>query len=78
MVSPDYLICMVSPDYCISFWITGRRCSLKYARTIGDALAVTQHRNGKARRCHRRRTIRKLHAVGIFLKDTIPCYWSRL
>jgi len=61
----------------VPLWTTGRRCSLKYAKRISDTLSVAQQRIVKAQRCHRRRTIRKLHAIDIFLKDTIPCYWSR-
>ena len=59
-------------------WARDGRCSRKYAQRIAVQLTLTQQRNEKARCCHRRRTICRLHAIGIKLKNTIKCHWKLL
>jgi hypothetical protein len=60
----------------VPVWARGGYCSRKYAEQIVTPLTRTQQRNAKAARCHRRRTIARLHAIGIKLKDTIKCHWK--
>jgi len=62
----------------VTLWARGERCSRRCAEPISAQLALTQQRNAKAARSHRRRTIRRLHAIGIKLKTTIKCHWKYL
>ncbi len=41
-------------------------------------LALTQRRSSKAARYHGRRTIKRLHTIGIKLKNMTKCHWSCL
>jgi hypothetical protein len=59
-------------------WTRGGHCSRKYAEQIAAQLTRTQQRRVKAARCHRRRTLARLHALGITLENTIKCHWRRL
>lgn len=58
-------------------WARGGRCSHRLAQQITAQLTKTQHRNDRSARSHRKRTIRRLHAIGIKLKDLRPCHWPR-
>ena len=50
----------------------------KRAQAISRRLLVTQQRNARAAHSHRRRTLRRLHEIGVFLKDAIICQPRRL
>jgi len=62
----------------VPVWTRGGRCLRKRARTISRRLLVTQQRNARAAHSHRRRTLRRLHEIGVFLKDAIICQPKRL
>jgi hypothetical protein len=59
----------------VPIWFRGGRCSRPLAEAISQVLCRTQHRNAKAARSHRKRTLRRLHALGLFLKDLPICQW---
>jgi hypothetical protein len=61
----------------VALWARGGRCSRKYAEQISAHLTLTQQRNAKAARSHRRRTIARLHTIGIKLKTITKCHWKR-
>ena len=42
---------------------------------IAKDLHYHQNNREKSRRSHRKRTIRRYHELGIYLKDTLPCHW---
>ena len=48
---------------------------LNYPTLIATKASRVQKRNLKARRSHRKRTIRQLHAVGIYLTRIPTCRW---
>lgn len=62
----------------VPVWARGERCSRRCAERISAQLTLTQRRNAKAACSHRRRTIRRLHAIGIKPKSTIKCHWKYL
>jgi len=62
----------------VPIWTRGGRCSRARAEAISRRLLLTQQRNARAARCHRWRTLRRLHEKGVFLKDTIICQPRRL
>ena len=57
-------------------WAHGGRCSRDLAAALAQRLNRTQQRNARAQRSHRQRTLRRLHQLGICLKDLAPCKWS--
>jgi len=59
-------------------WACGGRCSRKLAEMIVAQLTLTQHHNTKYRRSHRRNTIKRLHKMGIVLKNLTRCNWNLL
>ncbi|TVS20197.1 MAG: hypothetical protein EA424_05200 [Planctomycetaceae bacterium] len=60
----------------VAVWFAGGRCSRRRAEAISAQLAVTQQRNAKAARSHRKQTIRRLHELGITLNTLIRCQWK--
>ena len=54
-------------------WQRGGRCSRARAQAISAQLTLTQQRNAKADRSHRKRKLHKLHELGIKLKDLCRC-----
>ena len=60
----------------VPVWCRGGRCSLRLAEEIAARLAVVQARNLKARQSHRKATIKRLHEMGIRLRDLRICRWS--
>ena len=62
----------------VSRWARAGRCSHKCAEQIRTQLTLTQQRNATAARSHRRRTITRLHRIGIKLKAITKCHWKRL
>lgn len=77
--NPDLTVCQVraATAMLVPLWARGGHCSRKYAEQIVMQLERTQQRSVKAARCHRRRTIARLHAIGITLENTIKCHWRR-
>ena len=57
-----------------SWWLSGRASAALIAHTA-RVIEHWQQRNATARRCHRRRTLRKLRQNDIILKDLIRCRW---
>jgi hypothetical protein len=78
--NPALTVCQVrtATSSLAPLWAQGGRCSRKRAELIAAQLALTQHRNAKAARSHRKRTIRRLHAIGVKLKTINKCHWTRL
>ncbi|MDA8377098.1 MAG: hypothetical protein M0Z50_08575, partial [Planctomycetia bacterium] len=62
----------------VGVWTRGGRCTPALARLISQTLIRTQRRNTTAERSHRKRTIQRLHMLGLKLKDMIVCDWSHL
>ena len=59
--------------------VVSRRAVLAQAGRMSQrAIGVTQQRNAKAARSRRRQTLRRLHEIGVFLKDAIICQPRRL
>ncbi|HEB80129.1 MAG TPA: transposase [Rhodospirillales bacterium] len=58
-------------------WYRGGRCSRNRAESIAAQLAITQKRNAKARRSHRKRTIQRLQSRGFRLSDLVRCQWPK-
>jgi hypothetical protein len=75
--NPRLTVCQIgtATSKLAPLWARGGRCSRKYAEHLSAQLALTQQRNTKAARSHRRRTIARLQTIGIKLKDTIKCHW---
>jgi len=48
------------------------------AEAIGRPLLITQQDNARSARSHRKRTLRLLHARGVFLKNLRICKWPNL
>ena len=59
----------------VPIWHRHGRCTRAIALSISRQLVRTQHRNAKARRSHRKRTLRRLHKIGVKLKDVRTCRW---
>jgi len=78
--NPGLTVCQVHTATAMLtvLWVRGGRCSRKYAESISAQLALTQRRISKTEHSHRRRTIRRLHAIGIKLKNITKCHWNRL
>ncbi|MGC8625141.1 MAG: hypothetical protein ACP5I8_07540 [Phycisphaerae bacterium] len=62
----------------VGVWTRGGRCTQALAQMISQTLIRTQRRNVAAERSHRKRTLRRLHTLGLKLKDMIVCDWSHL
>ncbi len=60
----------------VPVWYRGGRCSRKQAEVIAAQLALTQARNAAARRSPRKRTLPRLHRIGIYLADIRHCKWA--
>jgi len=58
----------------VGLWYHGGRCSRNRAESIAAQLTLTQQRNEAA---HRKRTVRRLQAIGVFLKNLRMCEWTR-
>ena len=56
----------------------GGRCSRTFAERISRQIVRTQQSNVKSRRRHRKRTLGRLHARGLYLKDLRMCQWKSL
>ena len=61
----------------VGLWYRGGRCSRKRAESIAAQLTITQERISKARRSHRKRTVRRLQAYGFRMSDLTPCQWQK-
>jgi len=61
----------------VPIWSKGGCCTRVMAQAISDKILRTQTRNDKARRSAKKTTIRRLHALGIWLKKIKRCTWSR-
>jgi len=57
-------------------WVRDGRCSRKCAQWISRQIVRTQQRNAKSDRSHRKRTLRRLHEIGLYLKDLRMCQWK--
>jgi len=62
----------------VPVWHRKGRCSRQGAEAISRRLLTTQQRNTLAARSPRRRTLRLLHARGVFLKNLRMCHWPNL
>ena len=73
---PDLTICQIRTvtSMLAPIWARGGRCPRKQAETISAQLTLTQERNRRTGRSHRRSTIRRLQGRGLFLKDPPRCY----
>ncbi len=78
--NPLLAVCQVrtATRYLASIWARGGRCSRTFAEWISRQIVRTQQRNAKSRRSHRKRTLRRLHARGLYLKDLRMCRWKPL
>jgi len=76
--NPALTLCQIrtATRLLVPLWIRGGRCSRKFAESISRQLVRTQHRNAKAQRSHRKRTLRRLHNIGMYLKDLRTCQWN--
>jgi hypothetical protein len=61
-----------------AIWYRGGRCSRAWAEAISRRLIRTQHDNAKSDRSHRKATLRRLHEIGLHLKDLHTCQWKPL
>ena len=57
------------------WWLTMSPPKRLLERTAGE-IERTQRRNAEARRCHTKRTRRRLHALGIKLTELPRCCWD--
>jgi len=57
------------------WWLVGRASPtlIEHTATI---IQHWQQRNATARKCHRKRTLKKLRKNSIILKNLIPCKWT--
>ncbi|MFN0138234.1 MAG: hypothetical protein ACKVS9_19190 [Phycisphaerae bacterium] len=55
----------------------GRSLFPKSGGIVGGQLTTTQQRNAAAAKSHRKRTLRRLRALGVRLRDLRVCRWSR-
>jgi len=78
--NPGLALCQIrtATAKLVSPWARGDHCSQRCAEQIGARLALTQQRNAKAARSHQRRSIARLHAMGIKLKTIAECHWKSL
>ena len=73
----DLTLCQIrsATAQLVPLWHRRGRCSRTLAESIQRPLQVTQERNAKTRRSHRKQTLRRLHALGLYLKDLRTCHW---
>jgi len=57
-----------------SCWLSGNVCAALIEAAAGE-IQHWQQRNATARKCHTKRTRKKLRKMGIYLKDLIHCKW---
>lgn len=62
----------------VPLWHCGGRCSRKRAEAIAGQLLVTQQRNTASYRAHRKKTLQKLHNIGVKLRTCRICRWLRI
>ena len=76
--NPDLTVCQVrtATSRLAVIWVRGGRCSRRFAELISRQLALTQQRNARAEASHRKRTLRRLHQIGVYLEDLPTCQWK--
>ena len=57
-------------------WSLGRTAANVLFEAAAKQIAYYQQRIAAARRCHTKKTLRKLHALGIQLTDLPRCKWQ--
>ena len=75
---PELTVCQVHAAVAAlvpCWWLVGRASPtlIEHTATI---IQHWQQRNATARKCHRKRTLKKLRKNGIILKNLIPCKWT--
>jgi hypothetical protein len=60
----------------IPFWWLDLRPPMKLLERTSAEIERAQRRNALARRCHAKRTRRRLHALGIKLTEVPRCRWG--
>lgn len=61
----------------VPLWLRGGRCSRPTAECLAAQLTFTPQHNAAAARSHRKRTLRRLRAIGIRLRALRICHWPR-
>ena len=76
---PELTVCQVrtATRRPVPLWLRGGRCSRRTAESLAAQLTLTQQRNATAARSHRKRTLRRLRAIGIRLRALRICQWPR-
>ena len=75
--NPELTVCQVHTavgSLVRSWWLNGR-ASAALIQATARTIQHWQQRNATARRCHIKRTRKKLRQLGIYLKDLIRCKW---
>ena len=62
----------------VPLWYRGGRCSRKRAEAIAGQLLDTQQDNASSYHSHRKKTLQKLHHIGIKLRTCQICRWLRI
>jgi hypothetical protein len=62
----------------VPLWHRGGRCSRKRAEAIAAQLLDTQQDNQTSYRFHRKKTLQKLHNLGVTLRACRICRWLRI
>ena len=62
----------------VPLWHRGGRCSRKRAEAIAAQLLDTQQDNGASYRSHRKKTLQKLHSIGVQLRTCRTRRWLRI
>jgi len=60
----------------IPFWWLNLRPSAKWLQRTAEKIRENQRRNAEARKSHTKRTIKRLHMLGIKLTETPRCRWG--
>lgn len=70
-------MCQVHAAVCpqLMFWWHDKRVPSFVIDAIVEDLQHHQHTREKSRNSHRKQTIRRYHALGIYLNGTIKCHW---
>jgi hypothetical protein len=58
-----------------SWWLTGKTVS-SILQHAADIITDTQHRKARSRKSHRKRTLRRLHALDIYIHRLPKCGWD--
>jgi hypothetical protein len=76
--NPELTVCQIrtaAAAWVQSWWLTSR-ARTKFLDRTARKIRDTQRRNARSRKSHRKRTLRRLHALGITVSELPRCGWN--